>query len=510
MTAEERSYKESYELRKVCWAALVGLCLGLCATQTQAAETAPAATAGSFGIAPNPFFLPENSRCNDTLPMYHDGWWHLFLMRMPVLAHYRSEDLLHWEERPVAVEAGSGGAAIGTGCVVENEGKFYCFYTYGGIGVALSDDLDHWRRYEKNPVLVGDGVHYSREHFRDPYVFFNEEEGTWWMIFCSRVPGQTSQRGGCVGLARSKDLLHWEFDEPVWAPGGDPHLECPQMFKRGDRWYLSVLARHTRCRFSDSSRGPWQRGSIRDMGTVLAHANSRPATDGQRWISLPFILMPEPRQELINNAGYEGGPLGVPRQWNFHEDGNVTQRVADEIIEAMHGAQGQSRKPLANAKTLIGEWELTDGVTATCVDESAGSLLLGDWPDSFYFEADVNFSKENMECHLLLNVDEGLTGGYEVSLRPAADLVTLRQISVWDGAQSRLFTMSPLEMQAGQPVKLRVFRSGTVVDVFVGDQIVLTHRLFDFQGRSLALEFRDGRGSFSNIFVCAFDPLRAD
>ncbi|OHB53705.1 MAG: hypothetical protein A2Y12_15145 [Planctomycetes bacterium GWF2_42_9] len=458
-----------------------------------------------FGLAPNPFFIPENARCNDTFPFYHEGIWHLFLMRLPVIAHYVSKDLIQWQERPIAVEY--PGSNMLTGCVVESKGRFYCFYTFNGISLSISDDLDHWKKYENNPVLTGDDVTYEQSNFRDPYVFFNEEEKIWWMVFCSRMPGQPGQRAGCVGLAKSKDLIHWEFAKPVWAPMAEPFLECPQLFKHKDRWYLSMLARHTRCRVADSLSGPWNRPSIRDMGTLMAHANSRPATDGKRWISFPFILVPTERKELLANADFLGGPIGIPRQWNFNEDGSVTQRPADEIISAMHAACNGARKSLSMARVVAGKWELNDGSIARCVDESAGTILLDGWPKDFYFEADVNFSKEDMECHVLLNVNEEISGGYELSLCPRPNMVTLRPLTVWERAQSRVLEMCPIDMAGNRPIKLRIFRSGTIIEVFVDDRAVLTHRLFQHSGGFLGLEFRDGAGTFSNILSCQLAPV---
>ena len=386
---------------------------------------------------------------------------------------------------------------------MEHNGTFYYFYTFNQtIALTTSPDLEQWTPYEHNPVLTADGVVYDRGHFRDPYVFFNAQEECWWMVFCSRCPSLPGQRAGCVGLAKSSDLLHWKVADPLSAPGTDPHLECPQVFQHEGRWYLTVLARHTRCRFADSPNGPWQRSRGRDLGTLTTHAGSRLASDGKRWISWPFILTPsETSNDLLEEVDWLGGPTAVPRQWTFHKDGSVTQGPAEEIIQAMHAAAGGSRRPLDGAKPLIGRWELTAGQTACSNDINGGTLQLSDYPEDFYLEAQVVFDQPNSNFNLLLNIDEGITRGYQLTLHPDRDMVTLRHVSFWDGIQSRVLETQSIPLDARKPIRLRVFRFGTVLDVFVDDKATLTYQLLQHQGGGMALEFRDGKGTIRDILV---------
>ena len=435
--------------------------------------------------------------CNDTFPFYDNGTWHLFVLRVPAIAHYSSRDLFHWKEHPDVAPSGAPGG------VVEHNGTFYYFYTFNQtIALTTSPDLEHWTPYEHNPVLTADGVVYDRGHFRDPYVFFNAagEVLVDGVLFAPSVAARATR--GCVGLAKSSDLLHWKAADPLWAPGTDPHLECPQVIQHEGRWYLTVLARHTRCRFADSPNGPWQRSPVRDLGTLTTHAGSRLATDGKRWISWPFILTPpETSNDLLEEVDWLGGPTAVPRQWTFHKDGSVTQRPADEIIQAMHAAAAGSRRPLDGAKPLIGRWELIAGQTARSNDTSGGTLKLSDYPEDFYLEAQVVLDQPNSNFNLLLNIDEGITRGYQLTLHPDRDMVTLRHVSFWDGIQSRVLETQSIPLDARKPIRLRVFRFGTVLDVFVDDKTTLTYQLLQYRDGGMALEFRDGKGTIRDILV---------
>lgn len=117
----------------------------------------------------------------DAWGLAHNGAVHMFYlqfygpnsMRNPEdanwLGHAVSTDLLHWTEKSLAIGPGPAGGPEDlqpwTGSVVEHAGKFYFYYTmrtssdqgYGQkIGLATSDDLEHWTRHPDNPVLIPD------------------------------------------------------------------------------------------------------------------------------------------------------------------------------------------------------------------------------------------------------------------------------------------------------------------------------------------------------------------
>lgn len=254
-------------------------------------------TVSVISLAQTPFFAPPGGLLGDTFPFYYDGECHLFVLQPPHIAHFISRDLIHWTTRSVAVPSGPPGAYdagwVCTGCVVQKDNTFFMFYTacdVQTICLATSTDLDNWTKHPNNPILVGDGIRYAEDYFRDPYVFFNVAEGCWWMVFGSRVHGRPGPRAGCVGLAKSADLTNWILNDPLWAPGIGPHHDCPQLIQVNEYWYLFYLQRNTRYRLADSPYGPFLRPPIRDIGTSAAAAGSRPVFDGKRWITFPFVI----------------------------------------------------------------------------------------------------------------------------------------------------------------------------------------------------------------------------
>lgn len=318
------------------------------------------------------------------------------------------------------------------------------------------------------------------------------------MLFGTRQPDRPPQRGGCVGVAKSHDLLHWELAPPLWTPDIGPHTDCPQVIQHSNHWYLIYLQRHTRYRVAESLAGPWRRPPVRDLGTMSSAAGSRPASDGRRWISFPFFPTLQGETDLASWGG--GGPICVPRQWDFHGDGSITQRPADEIVAAMHPpAPAAASAPLDGARRLAGQWDLADGRSACSLSTAGGSLLLSDLPADLYLEADVVLDAEDAEFHLLLNASSDLLHGYQFSLRPRLGLADLRPVSKWD--TDRVLETVSVPLEAGRPIKLRVFHHGTLLEIFIADRAILTHRLYAHRGGQVGLEFRDTTGAVSNLLV---------
>ena len=158
--------------------------------------------------------------------------------------HVSTEDLIHWNLRPVALypdqpyEVNNGCCS---GSAVEEDGKLWLMYTAAQHMMqrqclAVSDDGgDHFQKYEGNPILTAEmlsGEIYE-EDFRDPRIF--KKDGTYYLIAGIRYldksernePAPVNQREvtnphrpspdhkkegwGNLCLLKGKDLFHWEY-----------------------------------------------------------------------------------------------------------------------------------------------------------------------------------------------------------------------------------------------------------------------------------------------------------
>ncbi len=141
-------------------------------------------------------------------------------------------------------------AAIGTGSTVYNEkdGLYYTFYTGNKhmpkenesgqvVMLATSSDFKTWKK-DRTVFIKGEDNGYSKNDFRDPFVFA-DDEGLWHMIVAATRNGK-----GWLVEYTSTDLLSWEckgdFMMMVW----DRFYECPDIFKMGDWWYMIYSEKH--------------------------------------------------------------------------------------------------------------------------------------------------------------------------------------------------------------------------------------------------------------------------
>ena len=183
--------------------------------------------------------------------VFYQGVYHLFYQNNPFdnvwgnmsWGHATSEDLLHWNEHPVAI-ACDDREDVFSGSIVVDEGNTTGFgtpenpalvaiYTSAfkeGSGLegtqaqslAFSTDAGMtWQKYAGNPVL-----NRGSAHFRDPKVFrYEDASASFWVMVA--VEAQHQQ----VVLYRSADLKEWEYLStfgPANATGGE--WECPDLF----------------------------------------------------------------------------------------------------------------------------------------------------------------------------------------------------------------------------------------------------------------------------------------
>ncbi|WP_332631828.1 GH32 C-terminal domain-containing protein [Halalkalibacter flavus] len=198
-------------------------------------------------------FTPEKNWMNDPNGMvYLDGEYHLFYQHNPTekvwgsmyWGHAISKDLVNWEHQPIALFPDENGF-IWSGSVVvdyDNTSGFQTgktppliavfSYELGNenqtVGIAYSNDKGRtWEKYEGNPIINmpeetkvsngGDGV------FRDPKVFWYEEEEKWIFVIAT---------GKQVDFYSSKNLKEWKKEGRFETPevNGDLGIwECTDL-----------------------------------------------------------------------------------------------------------------------------------------------------------------------------------------------------------------------------------------------------------------------------------------
>tara|TARA_R110000764_G_C11029270_1_gene385198 strand:+ start:24653 stop:26203 length:1551 start_codon:yes stop_codon:yes gene_type:complete len=202
---------------------------------------------------PQFYFSPEEKWMNDPNGLvYHEGIYHLFYQYYPEdivwgpmhWGHAVSEDMVHWEHKPIALYPDENGLIFSGSAVVDKkntsgfgkEGKtpLVAIFTYHSMegekegrndfqtqGIAYSlDNGETWNKYADNPVIVnGEGI----KDFRDPKVFWHKPSNGWILTLVA---------GDHAKFYSSKNLKDWtylsDFGKSQGAHGGV--WECPDLF----------------------------------------------------------------------------------------------------------------------------------------------------------------------------------------------------------------------------------------------------------------------------------------
>lgn len=205
----------------------------------------------------NLFPAPEGAYVGDVMPyVTDDGDLELYYLYdtdhngqgyHPVYK-YSTDDLVGYEDCGMVLEFGlmsDPDPAIGTGSVMKDqEGLYHLFYTghndLGNSGKgkecvmhATSTDRVNWTKHPEDTFYSPEN--YSKDDFRDPEVFWVEEDQCYWLLIAARENTQ----GGVVAKYTSTDLKNWEFEGPFYAPMAQYMLECPDLFCINDTWYLT-------------------------------------------------------------------------------------------------------------------------------------------------------------------------------------------------------------------------------------------------------------------------------
>jgi len=261
--------------------------------------------------------------------VYYNGKWHLYFQHNPYgwnwgnmhWGHAVSEDLVHWEQLPIAIYnykrgdwAFSGGATVDehntAGWQTGDEKVIVASWTSTGRGecIAYSNDGGMtFTEYEGNPVIKHEG--------RDPKIVWYEP-GKHWVLAVYDHHEDTP----CVAFYNSTNLKDWQFQSRLKG-----YYECAELFelpvdgdKSNTRWVVFAAdARYAVGKFDGKTFTPEHKGKHR------VHY-------GSYYASQLFSNSPDGRRVQIGWA--QIGMPGMPFNQTFSFPHELTLRTTDDGI----------------------------------------------------------------------------------------------------------------------------------------------------------------------------------
>ncbi len=423
---------------------------------------------------------------------------------------YVTDDFCGYEDHGMMLNFGQMSApdpALGTGSVLRDaEGLYHLFYTghndtgNGGKGKecvmhATSTDRENWVKDSEVVFYAPEG--YSRDDFRDPEVFWVEEEQCYWLLIAARE----NTLGGVVTKYTSRDLKNWEFVGPLYAPMSQYMLECPDLFRIGDSWYLTYSWDCvTYYATGDSMNGPFTppkdnvldgKGLVGGNGFIF-YAAKTAELDGNvylcGWLG---------RAGLSSDSGiYQWAGNVLIHQLVQHEDGTLGVKAPETFAEYFSIDKLDFAAPLTDGVAI------TDNNISLSAEEGSYALAdMGTRPAAMTLECDVTIDaggragfafggseKDETFTALCLDAGENLLHyeGYEIP-----------DLGKYDPTAITSFDFSRAETH-----HVKLVCENEIVVLYIDDMKALSSRItHSIDGAHMAV-FADGCGAtFSNISI---------
>jgi beta-fructofuranosidase len=450
-------------------------------------------------------FLPPANWMNDPNgPIYWKGRYHMFYQYNPNGAywgtihwgHAVSYDMVHWRHHGVALAPQPGSCdknGVFSGCCVVNNGVPTIFYTGTDPEVqcaatSQSDDLRSWRRPAQNPLIAHPPEGLDVTGFRDPCVW--EESGAWYMALGSGI----RDKGGCVLLYRSPDLLDWTYMQPLAQGKMDVNLkgrgpvtsgemwECPSFFPLGDKHVLLVSTRGTT---------PWYVGTYRP-GDFTPETEGRVDT-GDYYASITQLdshgrrvvwgwIQEHRSGEAQRMAGWSG-VLSLPRVLTLREDRTLGIAPAPQIRSLFGAPQ--------NYVNLF-------------IPEGSETLIPGAEGDAIRIRADIDTDDAD-ECGLLVLCANDLS-----EHTPVVYNEKFKRLSI--GHHPSAEQNGNFELKRGELLRLEIYVDGSVIEAFANGRVCVTGRSYTSRADSIGVGMtaRGGTAKIKSMTVIEMKPISPD
>ncbi len=429
------------------------------------------------------------------------GKTHLFYQYNPAApvwglihwGHAVSPDLVHWKRLPIAM-APTLGTPNEDGCwsgsaLVTPDGPAFFYTAVFPETVCVARPEKNFNRLVNdadNPVIPAPPQGLELEGFRDPCVWC--EGDVWYLTLGSGFKGI----GGAVLLYRSKDLKHWEYLHPLLTgdlkddvpfPTGTM-WECPQLVQIDDQYFLFISA----------IVDPKTQYTIYYQGKMMDHR---------------FI------PTALKKPDQGGGAVYAPLTFEDSKRRRILfgwiKEEREEAACKKAGWAGVMTLPRVLSLSVKKELLIDPAPEVELLRKAQIASFSGEVNDQFI---EVSGTKAVLNAEITAKIQFIGNGGVEFVLAssPQADE---RTVIAYDSARGLLTidttaaSRDPLTRGAhkecalplgqNEPLELRIFLDGSVLEVYANHRVVMTSRLYPTTRTGLRLFVRSADGK--NIVI---------
>lgn len=449
----------------------------------------------------------------DVMPYYENGTFHLFFLHdaktKPAGEGFHDihsfetanfKDFTYQGRQIPYGTASEPDFGVGTGSLVKAGNTYYYYYTghnavasflsnnpRESVLLATSTDMKNWTKI-KNFKITAPAGYYDYE-FRDPHVFFNAEDGKYWML----VSAQTSAKKAVVLKFTSTNPAsgNWTAENPVYTTTGSENyimLECPDLFKMGNYWYL-VFSENwssntgTHYRIATSPNGPWTTPANDRLDGSYLYAAKTVSDNANRYlVGWTARKVPE-----SNTGGKDWAGNLVTHQLVQNPDGTL----AVKPIAALSSVFGQSA-PLSVDK-------MTGNVSQNGNHfnlPANAQVMFGKLRKANQISFTLNAAADG-KSGLVLAQDDNGKNGVKISFEPSSGRIAAY---VMNGGSEDLANAYPLSGISGTTYNVTAFISNDVCVVYVNNQLAFSNRVYDVVNKKWSI-FSTSDSSFDNMNI---------
>ncbi|MCR8558845.1 DUF4975 domain-containing protein [Mucilaginibacter sp. BJC16-A38] len=456
-----------------------------------------------------PFFsvypAPVKGYVGDVMPFYENNTFHLFFLmdwrdnapQYHPWYKFTTPDLLNYTYQGQMIGLGTAGQqdyTLGTGSVIKAGNTYYGYYTghnylflgtshpQEGILYATSSDLNKWTK--KTGFLITPPEGYDFNNFRDPNIFFNDVTNEYWMVIGAR------KNTGTLVYYTTKDLSNpnWAFQGDFYSPGTYDMLECPDVFKWGNYWYLvfsdTNIQNATHYRYANSPSGPWTTPANDLLDSRYFYA-AKTTFDGKNRYLFGWV----PTKSGFSDAGSKdfAGNMST-HLLTQNADGTLAVNVPAAIDKVFY----KENTVTATAKSSD---EVTSGLDYQLNAAADTSYaLFGNVNGPFIIKTTVNFSQVPQSFGILLGAGSVASQTYHLGFQNGnaesdriASGSTVTEASI------------PFTLAAGTNYALEIVIENSIATMYINGKTALTTRIYAMQGAPWGIYCVNGTATFRNL-----------
>jgi beta-fructofuranosidase len=358
--------------------------------------------------------------------------------------------------------------------------------------------------FEKHPafLLPPMGEEFIKVVWRDPVVYYNEEENCYHMILAAAYNKDINRHWAVSQLFKSKDLETWEKCEPIYAPYTYDTHECPDIFKIGDNWYLifSTYTKtwETRYRIAKSPYGPWKVPQNDTLGGKAFYAAKTVSNGKDRY----FVGWTSLKEGLKDNEKYHWGGCLTVHKVGVQQDGRLALSLINNIENAFNKEIEKEFKVITGNAKIEGE-------TISFQNPSEFSLVkIGDVKDNFFvsFKAkNKNISKTFANNFGLLFFGNGknIENWYQISVEANGNKLNVDRSNAY--FFDSIYLNEEIITDLKEEFEVKLILENTCGVLYVNDIAAISFRCYDFKEGMIGFTSQDtAEIDISNIKLCTY------